>query len=122
MPLNLVGGKLLAVLGMRGAAAGEDQLLTGCGAGNAAHHRHQLAVIRDNARDRIPVLLILENDRKDRADERRALPHVPLSLFFRFIDQIAVQDHPAGRPSHQSSRGTEAAPRTVLRHPCRSPQ
>ena len=49
MPLHLVGGKLLAVLRMRRVASGQDQLLAGRGAWDAAHHRHRLAVVRDDA-------------------------------------------------------------------------
>ena len=86
MPLHLIGGELLAVLRMRRVASGQNQLLAGRGAGDAAHHRHRLAVVRDDARDRIAVLLILENDREDRTDDRRALSHVPLSILFRSVE------------------------------------
>ena len=112
MPLHLIGGELLAVLRMRRVASGQDQLLAGRGAGDAAHHRHRLAVVRDDARDRIAVLLILENDRQDRTDDRRALSHVPLSILFRSVElprEVALR----------ADRHIEALAAQQLRHTLR---
>ena len=60
--LQLHRPQLLPVLGMLFQNAGHRQVLSRRHAGNAAHHREDLSLLRQEAQDRIAVFGILKND------------------------------------------------------------
>ena len=73
--LHLLRPELGAVLGVGLPGAGDAQVLPRRGAGDAAHHRDELPLLRHETEDRVAVLLILEDHALDRAFPCRQFLH-----------------------------------------------
>ena len=87
-PLQLRGPQLGTVLGMGLPQAGHRQVLSRRGAGDAAHHRDHLALLGQEAQDRIAVFGVLKNDAMYGALAGGQTFHVLGSLSFRGLTPV----------------------------------
>jgi|GEM_PF-152048 len=113
--LHRLGGELLTVGGVADPQAVGGELFTGGHAGDTSHHRHQLALLRQQAQHRIAVLLILEDHVLDGSLHRAALTHSS----FLTSDNFPIP--PPGKAAPGCIAASGSAPDAGPSHPTRSP-